>query len=42
MSRIRVLPHPDASPEGAEFDAIVNKQIAANVELVKLAGIKVN
>jgi tripartite-type tricarboxylate transporter receptor subunit TctC len=26
----------------AEFDAIVNKQIAANVELVKLAGIKVN
>ena len=31
MSRIRVLPHPDASPQGAEFDAIVGMSICDNL-----------
>ena len=31
MSRIRVLPHPDAAPEGAEFEGIKGMSICDNL-----------
>ena len=31
MSRIKVLPHPDACPQGAEFDAVVGMSLCDNL-----------
>src|SRR6478752_4405095 len=31
MSRIKVMPHPDACPQGAEFEAVCGRSICDNL-----------
>ena len=31
MSRIKVLPHPDACPQGVEFDAVIGMSVCDNL-----------
>ena len=31
MSRVKVLPHPDVCPQGAEFDAVIGMSLCDNL-----------